>query len=174
MRAAKSHDIAMMSLLLKAGADATVRQEDRTTAVMIAIGGNARGFGGRPGQNGGTGLDPAIQTIELCLQHGVDVNAFNVDGQTALHVAAGSRTNSTIEFLVGKGADLDVTDTRNRTPLDLAIEAARQAAQPGQEFAPPRGDDSAALLRTLMAARGIAVPAERGAAGRVDDSARPR
>ena len=174
MRAAKSHDMAMMSLLLKAGADATVRQEDRTTAVMIAIGGNARGLGGRPGQNGGTGLDPAIQTIELCLQHGVDVNAFNVDGQTALHVAAASRTNSTIEFLVGKGADLDVTDTRNRTPLDLAIEAARQAAQPGQEFAPPRGDDSGALLRTLMAARGIAVPVERGAAGRVDDSARPR
>ncbi len=86
MRAAKANDIAVMKMLLDAGADPLITQKDHTTVVMIAA------AGGATAGAYSTGLpvseDGAIEALKLCLDRGVDINAFNNLGLTALHRAA--------------------------------------------------------------------------------------
>ena len=68
--------------------------------------------------------------IRLALDAGVDVNAANATGDTALHTAAttGGGLPAVIRLLVEKGARLDVKNKADRTPLD----AARRARQPNE------------------------------------------
>jgi len=77
------------------------------------------------------------------------VNAFNTNGQTILHNAAGRGSNAVIQYVAEKGARLDKKDKQGRTPLDIANGAGgvgRGGARGG------RGNEStAALLRELMA-----------------------
>ncbi len=65
----------MMKVLLDGGADATLALTNRTTTAMLASGGNAP--------------EPKVlEAVTLLVEHGVDVNAFNANGQTMLHNAA--------------------------------------------------------------------------------------
>ena len=63
----------------------------------------------------------AIASIKLCLDAGVDVNAADNQGDTALHGAAQKGWDQVVQFLVDHGAKLDVKDKRGRTPLDAAM-----------------------------------------------------
>jgi uncharacterized protein len=150
MRAAKVSDTGLMRLLIDAGADPRARLKNQGTALSIAA--------ARAGRNPG----PEARTIEaltLLLERGADVNAANDNGETALHAAVG-RGDSVVRFLVERGARLDVRDKFNRTPLDVALGApggARGRGAPPPERGPVR-ESTAALLRELMAARGIPVP----------------
>src|SRR6185369_16225527 len=48
---------------------------------------------------GGTAREPqALEAVKLLVDHGVDVNAFNANGQTVLHIAAQRGQNSMIEY----------------------------------------------------------------------------
>ena len=61
-----------------------------------------------------------IEIAQLILKHGVDINAVNNKGQTALHLAICNNPNSidTVEFLLAAGADLNVKDKElEQTPL---------------------------------------------------------
>jgi ankyrin repeat protein len=109
MRAAKTVDVPVMRLLLDAGADATITQKDYSTPLMIAA------AGGRGASEAST-----IEAIQLCLEHGIDIDAFNLAGQTAVHIAAGRGEDSVLKFLASRGAKLDQKDKQGRTPLDLA------------------------------------------------------
>ena len=89
MRAAKSGDVAVMRLLLAAGADPTLRQKNQNTLLMLAA-----GFGRKFNQNAdsqeyerGT-EDELLAAVKLCVELGLDVNAANVQGDSAMHVAA--------------------------------------------------------------------------------------
>jgi len=128
MRASKGNDLPVMRLLLDAGAEATLTLKDRTTTAMMAS---------------------SVEAIKLLVEHGVDVNAFNTNGQTILHNAAGRGSNAIIQYVAEKGARLDKKDKQGRTPLDIANGTAgggRGGARGG------RGNVStAALLRELMA-----------------------
>lgn len=128
MRASKGNDLPVMRLLLDAGADATLTLKDRTTTAMMAS---------------------SVDAVKLLVEHGVDVNAFNTNGQTILHNAAGRGANAVIQYVAEKGARLDKKDKQGRTPLDIANGAGgggRGGARGG------RGNEStAALLRELMA-----------------------
>ncbi len=117
MRAAKWGDVTLMRLLLAHGGDATLRQKNHTTALMIAAGVGKRVGGDEeedPRQRG-TEQD-AIAAIALCIERGVDVNAFNDSGDTALHAATGE---ALIRFLVEKGAKTDAENRLKQTPLDV-------------------------------------------------------
>jgi ankyrin repeat protein len=51
---------------------------------------------------------------------GLDVNARDNDGYTALHHAAARGDNEVIEYLVSKGADVTVVSRRGQTTADMA------------------------------------------------------
>jgi uncharacterized protein len=119
MRAAKANDIPAMKLLLDAGANPFLTQKDYTNVIMIAAAGGA--------QAGSYSLalpvteEGAIQAIQLCLARGVDVNAFNSNGLTALHRAAARGADKVVKFLIEQGARADIRSKANLTALDMAL-----------------------------------------------------
>jgi ankyrin repeat protein len=116
LRAAKTGDVAMMRLLLEGHADPALTTKNQTTAVMFAAGPAGGGLGGSfPVSDA-----DKIEAIELALERGVDVNALDATGQTALHVAAGQSSARIVTALVEHGAKLDIKDKQGRTPLDVA------------------------------------------------------
>src|SRR5262245_7529464 len=138
MRSAKTSDLPVMRLLLDGGADPTLTLKDRTTAAMVTN---------------------SLEAIKLLVEHGVDVNAFNTNGQTIVHNAAARGANGIIQYVAERGARLDKKDKQGRTPLDIALGAGgggRGAAGAGARGAGGgRGNEStAALLRELMAKNG--------------------
>ena len=62
-----------------------------------------------------------LQIAEDLIVHGVDVNASNKYGRTALHYAARRGYVEAIEFLVDHGAKIDAVDSRNQTPMMYAM-----------------------------------------------------
>ena len=54
--------------------------------------------------------------MKLCFDLGMDVNAVNSMGLTALHGAANRGSDDVIQLLAGRGARLDVKDKEGRTP----------------------------------------------------------
>jgi len=112
---------AVMRLLLKHGADPLfvhhsehmtggtqgnngfVRRTNVTTAVMAATG---MGAGGRPW----VPPDPAerealmLESVKLAAEPGVDLNAVNTDGRTALDAAKALKYETVVAYLAGKGA----------------------------------------------------------------------
>src|SRR5262249_25563526 len=101
-------------------ANAALRQKNHTTALMIAAGvGKRAGGDDDDPRERGTEAD-AIEAVKLCLEHGVDVNAFNDNGDTALHGATGQNL---IRFLVEKGARGDAQNRNKQPPLDAVKRA---------------------------------------------------
>ncbi|CAJ2658751.1 unnamed protein product [Trifolium pratense] len=62
-----------------------------------------------------------IDGIREVLESGVSVNFIDVDGRTALHIAACQGLTHVVELLLEKGADLDPKDRWGSTPLADAI-----------------------------------------------------
>jgi ankyrin repeat protein len=124
MRAAKTTDIPVMRRLLEAGADAALVQKDGTNALMIAA---TRGEAGGYGRLRGGTEQGAIEAITLLLDAGLDVNAVNKDGQSALHGVAtrADDARAVARFLVDRGANLRLKNTKGLTPLDVARGGAR-------------------------------------------------
>ncbi|CAM4594097.1 unnamed protein product [Lepidochelys olivacea] len=57
-----------------------------------------------------------------------DINAVNASNKTLLHIAAANGHVAIIEYLINKGAKLDVKDKKGRTPLHRAIEKCQDDA----------------------------------------------
>lgn len=145
MRAAKANDIGAMKALLDAGANPFLTQKDHTTVLMIAAAGGA--------QAGGYAMalpvteEGAIQAIQLCLDRGLDINAFNSNGLTAMHRAAARGADKVVKYLAEHGARLDMKNKANLTPLDMAMgKAGGRGGNGGNAH-----ETTAALIRTLMA-----------------------
>ena len=85
-----------------------------------------------------------LEAVKLCFELGMDVNAVNSMGITALMGAANRGSDDIIQFLVDKGAKLDVKDKEGRTPLNWA-EGVFLATHPGK----PK-PTSMALIKKLM------------------------
>ena len=84
-RAAKSNDLQLMRVLLDAGADPKLTLKDRTTVLMISAAGGA--VVGAYAVAIPVTEESSIEAIKLCLERGVDINAFNTNGTTAIHSA---------------------------------------------------------------------------------------
>jgi ankyrin repeat protein len=130
MRAARKCDVEMMRILLDAKADVTLTQKSGNTPLMLCAGavsaGNSEDTPERVSQ------DEALAAIRLALDAGVDVNAQNATGDTALHTAAtsGGGQPAIIRLLVERGARLDMKNKADRTPLDVAS----RARQPNEKI----------------------------------------
>src|SRR5262249_9280922 len=118
-RAAKSNDLGLMRMLLDAGADPKLTLKDRTTPLMIAAAGGA--VVGAYAIAIPVTEDSSIEAIKLCLERGVDINAFNTSGTTALHSAVQRGAEKVVRYLADHGAKLDMKNKQGRTPLDIAM-----------------------------------------------------
>ncbi len=115
LRAALAGDTTTMRLLLAHGADPNIATFEGTTPLMAASGVNwtvAQTYTESP--------QALLDAIQICLDHGADVNAVNSMGVTAMIGAANRGSNDIIRFLHAKGARLDVVDKQGRSPLRWA------------------------------------------------------
>jgi ankyrin repeat protein len=140
-RAAQSDDVTVMRLLKEHGADPLLSSTDHTTPLMVAA-----GVGWSDGQSHGSQTD-APEALKLCLEWGLDVNAKNDVGYTALHGAAFRGANEVVKLLVEKGARMDAKNQEGKLPVNMAE---------GMHIGPGgwvEHEDTAALLHKLMAAQ---------------------
>jgi ankyrin repeat protein len=149
LMAAKSDDVPLMRTLLDIGADPSLTTSRGTTALMAAAGVGIWA----PGENPGT-HDEALAAVKLALEvGGGKVNDIDQDGETALHGAVyRGGAIPVIQFLIDKGATLDVKNKKGWTPVIVAD---------GVEYTPAvlkRYPEAAALLRKTMRDRGLPVP----------------
>jgi ankyrin repeat protein len=151
-RAAKSNDLQLMRMLLDAGADPKLTLKDRTTVLMIASAGGA--VVGAYAVAIPVTEDSSIEAIKLCLDRGVDINAFNTTGATAVHAAVQRGAQKVVRFLAEHGAKLDMKNKQGRTPLDIAMGVGATAGRGGGARGRGNAGPSQAmadLLRSLMA-----------------------
>jgi len=113
--AALSGDVTVMRLLLDHGADPKIPTIQGTTALMAAAGIDWVFY-----QTYDEGPKALLEAVQLCYELGLDVNAVNSMGLTALHGAANRGSDDIIKFLVDKGAKLDVKDKEGRSPMTWA------------------------------------------------------
>ncbi len=112
--AAASPDTDVMRMLVAAGADPKAKTRNGLTAVMLAAGlGRGQDF-----------TDPekaiALEAVRMAADAGIEVNAANDDGLTAMHGAASNGADGVVQYLAAKGAKLDVRDKYQQTPLSIA------------------------------------------------------
>ena len=115
LRAALAADIEVMRLLLAHGADPKITAFAGTNALMAAA-----GVDWVVDQTTDEGPAARLEAVKLCYDLGFDVNAVNSMGISAVMGAANRGSDDIIEFLVSKGARLDITDKEGRTPLNWA------------------------------------------------------
>jgi len=139
LRAALAADLEVMQLLLARGADPKMTAYAGTTALMAAAGVNWV-----VDQTSDEGQAARLQAVKMCYELGMSVNDTNSMGITAVMGAANRGSDDIIEFLVSKGARLDVKDKEGRTPLNWA-EGVFLATHPAK----PK-PSSMALIKTLM------------------------
>lgn len=101
--AAREGNFAIMEALLKAGARPNISTRDRDeTALMIrAVGRNS-------------------QLIKLLIDHKADLDKADRANETALYKAVRARKFKNAKMLVDAGANVNVTDLRGRSVLDIA------------------------------------------------------
>jgi ankyrin repeat protein len=161
LRAAQSGDVELMKRLLAHGADPAIATRNNVTALAAAA-----GIGWVQGVTYERSAEDSLEAVTICLDLGVDPNAIDSDGRTALHGAAHKGRNEVVELLVKRGAKLDARDFGSRDtvagelvgrgwlPVDYADGLVRVGVQSAIAHS-----DTAALLRTLMVERSIPVPA---------------
>lgn len=146
--AAKSADVPYMRVLLELGADPSIKTNNNTTPLMVAAGVGIWA----PGENPGT-HEEVLAAVKLLLDLGADPNAIDDNGDTAIHGAVyHGGAIPVIQALADKGSRLDVVNKKGWMPVTAAD---------GVEYTPAvlkRYPEAAALLRKLMAERGLKVP----------------
>jgi uncharacterized protein len=144
MRASRTNDVAVMKLLLDGGANPFLTLPDRTNALMIAAGLGAGGLRGEGIRIVVPTPEGAVEAVALLLDRGMDVDAFNNAGNTALHGAVG-RGDPVVKYLASHGASLNLKNKAGFTPLDLASGQGGRGGRGGVVR-----ESTAALLKQLI------------------------
>jgi uncharacterized protein len=162
VRAAQSGDVELMKLLLAHGADPKIATAHNVTALAAAS-----GIGWVEGITFEWSEAEDLEAVKMCLALGIDVNAVDTDGRTALHGAAHKGRVAVIQLLADAGAKLDAHDYGSRDttnpnqrkygytwqPVEYADGVVRVGVQ--SSIAHP---EAAELLRKLMKEKGLPIP----------------
>ncbi len=117
--AARTADAEYMRLLADAGADPMLTNEDGSTTLMVAAGLGTSS----PGEDPGTEAE-VLEAVQVALDLGLDINAVDDKGETAMHGAAYKHLPQVATRLAEAGADIAVWNRKNdrgASPLDIAI-----------------------------------------------------
>ena len=112
--AAAAGDAHIMGLLVAGGADPLLEAGELMRPLMVA-GGMTRLVDFLPGEE-----SSHLEAVKLAVELGADVNEATEGGETALHAAASTGADTIVEFLVDKGAKVNVKDKLGRTPWSRA------------------------------------------------------
>jgi ankyrin repeat protein len=162
VRAAQSGDIEEMKFLLDHGADPKIATAHNVTALAVAS-----GIGWVEGITFEWSKKETLEAVNLCLKLGIDANAVDSDGRTALHGAAHKGDVEVIKALVEHGAKLDTKDFGSRDttnpnqvkygyhwqPVEYAEGVVRVGVQ--SSISHPEAAD---LLRKYMKEQGLPIP----------------
>lgn len=116
--ASRTADIELMNLLLELGADPKLTNADGCTTMMAAAGVGVVNVGEEAGTE-----DEVDHAIEVLAENGVDPNAVDKNGETAMHGAAYRNYPSAVATLAKVGADPAVWNKKNKhgwVPHDIA------------------------------------------------------
>jgi ankyrin repeat protein len=162
VRAAQSSDTALMSLLLKHGADPKIVTAGGDNALTAA-----GGIGWVDGVTYERSAKENVEAVRMLLDLGLDPNHANNEGRTALMGAALKGRVDVIRLLVERGARLDARDRGSRdthipgAPVAgvtfQAIDYAEGLVRVGVQSAVER-PEAAAAIRKLMQERGLTPP----------------
>jgi len=106
-----------MKLLVELGADPLLPNKDGATPLMAAAGLGTLA----PTEEAGTEPE-ALAAVEYLLSLGADVNAVDVNGDTALHYAVMLNRFDLVETLMKRGADSSIQNLKGLTPIDITPE----------------------------------------------------
>jgi ankyrin repeat protein len=159
-RASQSGDVALMKLLLEHGADPRIATAHSVTALAAAS-----GIGWVEGVTYEWSASESLEAVKMPLDLGIDPNAVSDEGRTALQGAAHKGRNEVVQVLVDHGAKLDQLDFGSRDTGNgdmlghrwIALNYAEGLVRVGVQSAIPH-PETAALIRKLMAERGLQVP----------------
>lgn len=118
-----SADINMMELLKSYEADQGIVAKGGINSLMAAARAACTGacaFKGGGNQARDEDIELAYQAVKTVVEMGIDVDAKNEEGQTAMHMAAFTGNDRVVKYLVDKGADINVTDNYGETPWSMA------------------------------------------------------
>jgi ankyrin repeat protein len=117
--AARTADAVLMRELLKLGADPRISNADDTNLLMVAAGVGTNS----PPEDPGTESE-VVEAVKIALDLGIDLNAVDKNGETAMHGAAYKQMPAAVRLLAERGAKVDVWNRKNRkgwTPLQITI-----------------------------------------------------
>jgi len=135
LRAAKAQDTAVIKLLLDHGAIVDLPNSQAMTPTVAASGMGSVDSDTRGNYYAPDIQDRAIASLDLLLTHGGELNgrAGRLQ-QTALQGAAFWGWDKVVEYLLKKGADINLTDSRGFTPVDYAMGRAGGNSRGGQRI----------------------------------------
>jgi ankyrin repeat protein len=164
LRAAKTFDTAAIALLIEHDANVDLPNDGGITPVMAAAGVgsvecDARGYGpGIPHYMAPDTEERSIAALKLLLDADADLHARTLSGRagarsagrTALFGAAFWGWNDVVDYLVERGAKIDVAESGGLTPVDAAL---GRAGGHGRGSTIEVFEDTAAQLRELCEQR---------------------
>jgi ankyrin repeat protein len=116
--AARTADAELMRFLAALGADPNIPNADHANAMIVAAGLGTRS----PGEDAGTESE-VVEALQAALDLGVDINAVDDNGESAMHGAAYKNLPGAVNFLAAHGAKIEVwnrPDKQGWTPLIIA------------------------------------------------------
>ncbi len=146
--AAKTADLPYLRLLVELGADPRLTNKDGCTPLMAAAGIGCLA----PDEEAGTEPE-ALAAAEYILGLGIDVNAVDHNGETAMHGAAYKSLPKMVQFLADHGAKIEVWNKKDKygwTPLMIA-----EGFRPGN-FKPSA--ETIEAIHRVMRAAGVTPP----------------
>jgi ankyrin repeat protein len=148
MMAALTADAELMRELATLGADPDIPNVDNSTPLMAAAGLATRS----PGEDAGTERE-VIEAVQVALDLGADINAVDLNGETAMHAAAYKNLPGVVKFLAAKGATIATWNKPDKfgwTPLAIAVGYRFGNFKPSPE--------TEASIRAVMIANGVTPP----------------
>jgi len=161
-RAAQSGDVTLMKLLLEHGADPKIATAHKVTPLAVAS-----GIGWVEGITYEWSPEENLEAVKMCLDLGIDPNAADDEGRTALHGAAHKGRNEVIKLLVDHGANLEAHDLGSRDTVNGAMKGltwiplhySEGLVRVGVQSAIPH-PETATYIKKLMTEKGLPIPAD--------------